>query len=589
MSAQATFLNALDQFQEIGLGVELAPELLESGAEAHTQIERFQVLIPLVGAFNAGKTSLVNAYLQRPASRALPTDVVPQTALATEVHPAPSAADERVELLDENNIVLQSVDLDKFGQIEKHTLKTGKLEAQSAKAYLHDADLPDSDRKILVDMPGLDSGLRTHNAAIQRYLPLGGYFIMVVDADHGTLRQSEIEQLREFLAQEVGFTVLVNKIDKKKTDADAIANHIEGQVRQAFGKPAPVRTVSAHEKEVVAFRDTLAAIDFDSALRGLWRHKVVGLINEGIQSLHTRYSALNLSTAESDRVIAELERKQKGLEDKLRQDERDIKSRYSNRAVDRIVRAVRDAISDAASNLAETYFHGGQSAGDREVNELVRQTLNRTLEEERSGTLQRIVQHYRADIEEINAEYDSFTSTARIDLPPKAGETLIEAGRKSARNFGKARGNINRDTFFTAAAGMLAATTAAVLPWIEAVLVLLPAVFRFFSQRQAKQERQEQIERQRRELPMRIRSSVAPRIASELRPKVEADYAEIAQGMLAGLRQQVETAVSGIRTDINKSQAELEERKQGIQGQRDQLRTAIEKLTAIKRPLEVQS
>ena len=589
MSAQATFLNALDQFQEIGLGVELAPELLESGAEAHTQIERFQVLIPLVGAFNAGKTSLVNAYLQRPASRALPTDVVPQTALATEVHPAPSAADERVDLLDENNIVLRSVRLDKFGQIERHTLKTGKLEAQFAKAYLHDADLPDSDRKILVDMPGLDSGLRTHNAAIQRYLPLGGYFIMVVDADHGTLRQSEIEQLREFLAQEVGFTVLVNKIDKKKTDADAIANHIEGQVRQAFGKPAPVRTVSAHEKEVSAFRDTLAAIDFDSALRGLWRHKVVGLINEGIQSLHTRYSTLNLSTAESDRVIAELERKHKVLEDKLRQDERDIKSRYSNRAVERIVGAVRDAIRDAASNLAETYFHGGQSAGDREVNELVRQTLNRTLEEERSGTLQRIVQHYRADIEEINAEYDSFTSTARIDLPPKAGETLIEAGRKSARNFRDARDNINRDTFFTAAAGVLAATTAIVAPWLEAVLVLLPSVFRFFSQRQAEQERQEQIERQRRKLPMHIRRSVAPRIASELRPKVKADYAEVAQGMLAGLRQQVETAVNGIRTDINKSQAELEERKQSIQGQRDQLRTAIEKLTAIKRPLEAQS
>ena len=584
MTQQATFLTALDQFQEVGRGVELAPELLEAGAEAHTEIERFHVLIPLVGAFNAGKTSLVNAHLQRPEGRDLPTDIVPQTALATEMHSAPSATAERIELLGEDGAVLRSVGFEEFGRIEKQTLKTGEMEAQYAKAYLHDAALPDASRKILVDMPGLDSGLRTHNAAIQRYLPRGGYFIMVVDADHGTLRHSEIGQLREFLAQEVDFTVLVNKMDTKRTEADAILKHIAEQVQQAFEKPAPVLAVSAEEGDVAAFRDTLADVDFDSALRGFWRSKVVNLIDEAIQSLHTRYSALNLSTAESDRVIAELENKKKALEDKLRQDERDVKSRYSRRAVDRILREVRDAIRDAAPSLAETYLHGGQSAGDLEVNELVRQTLNRTLEEARSDTLQRIVQNYRADIDEINAEYHGFTSADGADLPPNTGVVLIEAAQKSIRQGKEAWSNIKRDTVLTTAAGVAAATTAIVAPWLEVVLILLPSFLRFLSNRRAEQERQDQIE----QLPMRIRSSVAPKIASELRPRIEADYAEMAQGMLAQLRQQVEATVSGIQADINKSRTDMEKRKQDVEEQRDQLRAALEKLTSIKKPLEDQ-
>ena len=50
-------------------------------------------------------------------------------------------------------------------------------------------------------MPGLDSALRTHNAAIQRYLPLGGYFVLVVDVEHGGLRESEIRQRHQAYRQ----------------------------------------------------------------------------------------------------------------------------------------------------------------------------------------------------------------------------------------------------------------------------------------------------------------------------------------------------------------------------------------------------
>ena len=589
MTMQATFLEVLDRFAEIGQSVELADDLLAAGAAARDRVAQFRVLIPLVGAFNAGKTTLVNAYLQRQHGSGLPTDIVPQTALATEIYAAPSADAERVELLGEDDAVLREVGLEEFGRVEKQTLKTGELEAQYAKAHLHHADLPDSNRKVLVDMPGLDSGLRTHNAAIQRYLPLGGYFFMVVDAEHGTLRQSEIEQLREFLAQEVDFTVLVNKIDKKQTDADAILGHIREQVQQAFNKPAPVCAVSAANDDVAAFRDTLAAVDFDDALRGFWRRRVVRLVDDAIESLHTRYSALNISTAESERVIEDLESKEEALKEKLRQDERDIRHRYSARAVDRIVRAVRDAIGEAAPGLANTYLEGGKDAGDREINELVRHTLNRVVAEEQADTMRQITEHYRADVDEINAGYSRLANSAETAPSPgqgigTVGTVLIEAGRESAEAIARLPSTIKRDTILTTVAGVLAATTSIIAPWLEALIVLLPLIGRLFSDPAKQAEEQQQ--RQRQELPMRIRSSVAPRVASELRPKIEADYARLAEQMLSDLRQQVEAQVKRVREDINKSQAEIAAKKEDLQSSKDALRTAIDRLLTLKSPLE---
>ena len=581
---QATFLDVLDQFGEIGRGVELADDLLEAGATAHGEIERFRVLIPLVGAFNAGKTTLVNAYLQREHGSGLPTDIVPQTALATEIYAAPSAEAERVQLMGDDGAVLREVGLEEFGQVEKQTLKSGELEAQYAKAHLHHADLPDSNRKVLVDMPGLDSGLRTHNAAIQRYLPRGGYFFMVVDAEHGTLRQSEIEQLREFLVQEVDFTVLVNKIDKKKTDAEAIVAHIKDQVRQEFEKPASVCAVSAADNDVAAFRDTLVAVDFDHALRGFWRGRVVGLVDDAIESLHTRYSALNVSTAESDRVIEDLESKEEALREKLREDERDVRNRYSRRSVDRIVRAVRDAIGDAAPSLADTYLQSGKDAGDREINELVRQTLNRTVSEETADTMQRIAENYTEEIGAINAEYDRFATSAELPQAPNQGigTALVDAGRRSADALARAPDTIKRDTVFSTVAGVLAVSTSVVAPWLEVIIIALPLIYRFFSEKQAREQQAQQQERQRQELPMRIRSTVAPRIASELRTQVETDYAGLAQQMLSDLRQQVEAKIGRIRDDINKSQAEIAAAKEDLQIRKDALRKAIDGLAALK-------
>ncbi len=587
-TTQDEYLTALDQFREIAKEINLNESESGRAEEFRSSIAQFTVLIPLVGSFNAGKTSLVNVYLEREESKKLPTDIVPQTALATEIHSASSAEEERIEIYGENDRFLERIDIASFQRFEKETLSEEKSSARYAKAMLHASALTNNERKVLVDMPGLDSGLMTHNAAIQRYLPLGSYFILVVDAEHGALRESEIRQLREFLSQEIEFAVLINKIDKKKADAHAVVDYIAEQVNSAFGKSAVVRSVSAHEQDMAAFRQILESIDFDHALRGFWRRKIVVLFDEAIQSLHTRYTALNVSSAENDKVIDQLEDKKQALEEKLRQDEREIRERYSQRAVDRILRGVRSAIRDNAPSLVQTFQAGGQQAFNQEINELVRQTLNNLVDEERSATLREIVERYQPDIDEIGAQYEQFADSGGFlssediedmarkwnDMAPKIAKTFEDA----ANNLSRGR---TKNTYL-AISGVLAASTSVVAPWLEVVIILFPYIADWVSKNIQEQRKQEQLQ----QLRAQIENVIAPKIASELRAKITEDYDKMTQKMFSQLREQVQGEIEHIQADINQSRQEIEEDRHELEQRKAQLRDAINRLIEAKKPLE---
>ena len=588
MSTQDKYLTSLEQFIEIAQEIHLNKSESERAEEFRSNIEQFKVLIPLVGSFNAGKTSLVNAYLEREDSKELPTDIVPQTAIATEIHSAAAEEDERIEIYGEEDRFLERIDIAGFQQFEKETLSEEESSARYAKAMLHASVLENNGQKVLVDMPGLDSGLMTHNAAIQRYLPLGSYFILVVDADHGALRESEIRQLREFFSQEIEFAVLINKIDKKKADAHAIVDYIAEQVDSSFGKSAVVRSVSAHDQDTEAFRQIVDSIDFDLTLRGFWRRKIVVLFDEAIQSLNTRYTALNVSAAENDRVIDELEDKKQALEEKLRQDEREIRGRYSRRAVDQILQGVRKAIRDRAPSLVQTFQAGGQQALNQEINELVRQTLNDLVDEARSDTLREIIERYKPDIDEIGAQYEQFADSGGL-LSSEDIEDIAhkwnDIAPKISRAFENASNNLSggrTKNAYLAISGVVAASTAVVAPWLEVVIILAPYIIEWIRENIQEQRQQEQLQ----QLRVQIESVIASKIASELRAKITEDYDNMTQEMLSQLQEQVQGEIEHIQADINQSRQEIEEEHHELEQRKAQLRDAINRLIEAKKPLE---
>ena len=591
METQSTFLDALQTFADVADEVDLDGDLTATANGFAVEIREFRVLVPVVGSFNAGKTSLINAWLGCNEGAGLPTDIVPQTALATEIHPVTDEEHERVDLFDEDNKVLQHVDLTAFAAFEKDAVASGQSDVRYAKAMLRAERLSLGCRQTLVDMPGLDSGLRNHNAAILRYLPLGSYFILVADIEHGALRESEVLQLREFLEQDVEFTVLVNKAEKKTSAVrDEIVGHVEAQVRDSFGKAAQVHAVSALDGDVAAFENAVESADFELCLRNYWRRRLFSVFDDAIISLHTRYGAINVSGAEGDRFIQKLQRKRVALEDKLREDHRDIRRMYGDRAVDRIVREVRDEIRESADSLASSFQTGGNTAFDAAMNELVRSTLNRALSSAESETRERIDERYQADIDSLNDELFKFVGNAEelqgrsinvddfAESVSRAAEQMPAAFRNAKERLSTSRG---RGTYQTIV-GVAAAATNVVAPWIEVVLIMMPLIvdgMKRWIHGHGVQEQQQQMR-------IHIANSIAPKIAGKLRGEIRDEYDKLARDLLSGLEEGVKRQVDGIEADIRQSRDEIEKEKTDSEARKAQLRQAVIRLTEARERIE---
>ena len=141
-----------------------------------------ELYIPLVGEFNAGKTSLLNALLK---SCQLPCSNIPTTSTIFQIrfgNVTPSAklirnTGEEIEILD----MLELSKNDTFDNV--------------AMVYIYDTSSAVPSNIVLVDSPGISSNFVEHTRAIADFIPYADALFVLVDANTGGITQS----LKEFL------------------------------------------------------------------------------------------------------------------------------------------------------------------------------------------------------------------------------------------------------------------------------------------------------------------------------------------------------------------------------------------------------
>ncbi|MGL4332632.1 MAG: dynamin family protein [Bacteroidales bacterium] len=177
----ATIENSFNLSEKFLLPTALAEVTTERNRLLSILKSDANIKMPIIGDFSAGKTSLINTYIDR--QNLLPVDITPETAVAYELY---YSDNEYVELFRSNNPI-KKCDLQ---DIKKLAVEPGDI----AKVYINSTAIKRLNERgiVLVDMPGIDSGIQAHNDAILNYIDKGSVFIMMMDIEQGTRNNETI-------------------------------------------------------------------------------------------------------------------------------------------------------------------------------------------------------------------------------------------------------------------------------------------------------------------------------------------------------------------------------------------------------------
>ena len=455
---------------------------VRSVEELEQEIRAAELIVPVVGAFSAGKSTLINSFLE---SDLLPVNITPETALATELR---YSHEEYIEAVKANG------ETDRYDIAEIGAIKEKARHYKYVKGFLDSPQLQGVLPLVLVDMPGFDSPLDLHHQAILTYLARGSHYAVLISVEEGTVTQSTLRQLSEFDEFDKGFSVFVSKANlRSASEVEAIARKIEERLKDDFDFADSVVPVDKEGGESLG--KMLKAIDPEALFDRLWRPRLEGDFYALDASLNTFIRSLRRSESENQEAIDQLAKGLRELEQKREQLIRDIRAKYSASSVRSIVDRVGsdlnaqvDALVDAATSNGET------DAVQQQMGEIIRSS---------------VLRHVKAKLIDLNAEIiedlsDSLEGTARTLSSYVGDETGVEKfmnssmfGPMATQTFSRVKSGVGslikgmkKARGFTA---VLAITTSFVAPLVEVAIVFLPDIMAYFHKERTKAKLREGI------------------------------------------------------------------------------------------------
>lgn len=239
------------------------------------------VKVPFVGDFNAGKSSLINSFL---GIDLLPTNILPETAVSYELY---YSEQERLEIVDGGN-VKETAPLSKVSELN---LTPTNL----VKVFVNNQKIKALNEKhvVIVDMPGIDSGVEAHNNAILNYVQDGTCFVLVTDAECGTLRATTLNFIDEVKKYGSDVYIAISKCDKKSSEeVDKIKRTVEEVAEKYLGKKVPVAVTSAVDKNYSELEKILNSIDSEILIENRFKLPVTNYVNGFIVELQLQIKLL---------------------------------------------------------------------------------------------------------------------------------------------------------------------------------------------------------------------------------------------------------------------------------------------------------
>ena len=303
------------------------------------------IKVPLVGIFSAGKSSLLNVFVQKPSL--LPVDTLPETAIAYELY---YDINEHIELYRDGN----KIDDKSLAQIKEFSSKPGDV----AKVYVNSSVVKSLQERniILVDMPGIGSGIERHDLAIGHYIEQGTAFVLIVSSEQGSLRNSTLLFLEELKQYNLNPAVLISKSDKASDkDLKDMKEYVTAQLSKISATQPYVATVSAVNNDIAGFSQYMNSLDPDKLLA----EKVGGVLKNIVNSV---VASLKLQAQIKLKNIEGIDEKIKSLDKEIENVKVSLPTssvlETPEQVCSEVLSNIKDALGIKASDLASMIVKG---------------------------------------------------------------------------------------------------------------------------------------------------------------------------------------------------------------------------------------
>lgn len=351
------------------------------------------LLIPLVGEFSSGKTTLLNALTD---SKKLETATKPTTATIYEIHFGCNKCEANVVLSDG-----QVTHFDDLGELKNDQLS----DAQIVTVFDTSTKVPSS--TILVDTPGLSSPVVKHRQVLVDFLPSADAILLIVDINQQVTRSLTdfIDMIK--LSKRPVYIVLTKSDTKSVSEIEAAKQYIADNCKLPVQQVVVVSAAKDNMSELYALLETMQKSKNEILA------KVDGQrIKDLAQILVNRVDEMLTASSSDENLDMEIRHQQLDLDKIKRNINRLIDSMASDISEDgsKISRRFEDSMYEKLGSLVA----GGSANMDNDALSVINNTASLLLSEYKNnimGILKSKVQSVQGSESEIPVE-----SLMSIDL-----------------------------------------------------------------------------------------------------------------------------------------------------------------------------
>ena len=529
LQAKSLFSNTLDELIAIEKDCDLASNNTENLKLA---VDKMPLLVPVVGEFSAGKSSLLNKFIGK---NILSVGIAPETAVPAELYWSANEYDEGV---------LSDGTTERIADVSDAAKKY-----VCVRRHINSDFLKNIQPLVLVDMPGFDSPLDAHNKAIYNYLDKGSHYIVLTPVDAGTVSKSMKNQIQNIIDFGKDCTFFVSKTDLRSEEETAqVMDELSSELETLMGFRPNVTKLS--QQDISVFNTFIDSLNPNELFKSQFVESVKDECYSVKTSLNTKISALKADKSKNIKAIEELKSSLEKINAKKERMIADAKNNSYVTEADSVANSVGSALNAELESLADIAATAGKDALSEEISSIVQNTVVSKIQTVISRVSTRFGQEFSGEIKNLSDILVEYNASDMLQKLQGTAENLFDSAKSNITGFLKdhmlmedGEGNPSGSgTAYKAITGILAATTEIFAPVVEVIIIILPEILNFIFGKIQEQNKREKIKEA-------IIAQI-PSIKRQVREQVVAVLKENSSSMITAISEKFDEELSQKQNEI---------------------------------------